>query len=78
MNREYHVEEFEKVCDYMMKNVPGMTLATDIICGFPGETEEQFQDTLKMVEKYKFPVLNISQFYPRYNRFFFIEENIDF
>ena len=68
MNREYHVEEFEKVCDYMMKNVPGMTLATDIICGFPGETEEQFQDTLKMVEKYKFPVLNISQFYPRYNK----------
>jgi len=66
MNREYHIEEFEKVCDYMLKNVPGMTIATDIICGFPGETEEQFQDTLKLVEKYHFPVLNISQFYPRF------------
>lgn len=66
MNREYHIEEFEKVCDYMLKHVPGITLATDIICGFPGETDEQFKDTLKLVEKYKFPVLNISQFYPRY------------
>jgi threonylcarbamoyladenosine tRNA methylthiotransferase CDKAL1 len=36
MNREYTVEEFRKVCDYLTKNVPGMTIATDIICGFPG------------------------------------------
>jgi threonylcarbamoyladenosine tRNA methylthiotransferase CDKAL1 len=42
-----------------------MTIATDIICGFPTETDEDFVDTLKLVEKYKFPVLNISQFYPR-------------
>lgn len=35
MNREYHVEEFEQVCDYLYANVPGLTIATDIICGFP-------------------------------------------
>lgn len=40
MNREYYVKDFEQVCDYLMKNVPGITIATDIICGFPGETEE--------------------------------------
>lgn len=38
MNREYTVEEFEKVSDYLIANVPDITLATDIICGFPGET----------------------------------------
>ncbi len=42
-----------------------LTLATDIICGFPTETEPEFEDTLSLVGKYKFPVLNISQFYPR-------------
>jgi threonylcarbamoyladenosine tRNA methylthiotransferase CDKAL1 len=35
-------------------------LATDIICGFPTETDEDFVGTMKLVEKYKFPVLNIS------------------
>jgi len=40
MNREYTVEDFEKVCDYLLKYVPDMTIATDIICGFPGETNE--------------------------------------
>ena len=43
----------------------GLTLATDIICGFPGETDEDFAGTMRLVEKYKFPVLNISQFYAR-------------
>ena len=42
-----------------------MTLATDIICGFPYETDEDHQDTLRILNKYKLPVVNISQFYPR-------------
>jgi len=35
MNREYTIEEFEQVCDYLIQHVPNMTIATDIICGFP-------------------------------------------
>lgn len=65
MNREYKVEDFKLVCDYLIANVPGITLATDIICGFPSETKEQFDETLDLIDKYKFPVINISQFYPR-------------
>ena len=65
MNREYKIEDFKLVCDYMLANVPNITLATDIICGFPSETKEQFDETLDLIEKYKFPILNISQFYPR-------------
>lgn len=45
--------------------VPGITIATDIICGFPTETEEDFQDTMTLCEYYKFPSLFINQFYPR-------------
>lgn len=36
MNREYSVGEFKKVVDTLMELVPGMQIATDIICGFPG------------------------------------------
>jgi threonylcarbamoyladenosine tRNA methylthiotransferase CDKAL1 len=42
-----------------------ITIATDIICGFPKETEEYFDDTMRLISFYKFPVVNISQFYPR-------------
>jgi len=45
--------------------VPGMTIATDIICGFPTETEEDFEETLELIREFKFPIVNISQFYPR-------------
>ena len=38
-------------------------VATDIICGFPGESEADHQATLALVRKYRFPILNISQFY---------------
>ena len=49
----------------MSKSVPNLTVATDIICGFPYETKEDFDQTLHLVDKYRFHVLNISQFYPR-------------
>ena len=65
MNREYTVEEFSEVCDFLINHVPNMTLATDIICGFPTEYDAMHKETCQLVEKYKFPVLNISQFYPR-------------
>ena len=65
MLREYTIEEFNFLCDKFIEGVPNITLATDIICGFPTETKENFEETLNLVEKYKFPVINISQFYPR-------------
>lgn len=49
-----------EVCDFLVEKVSDMTLATDIICGFPTETSEDFDETLQLVGKYKFPVLNIS------------------
>ena len=67
MKREYTREEFEQVCDYLLKHVPDITIATDIICGFPGETEAEWRETMSLIEKYKFPEVHISQFYARPN-----------
>ncbi|KAM7174270.1 threonylcarbamoyladenosine tRNA methylthiotransferase [Macrochelys suwanniensis] len=65
MKREYCVADFKRVVDFLKEKVPGITIATDIICGFPGETDEDFQDTMQLVEEYRFPSLFINQFYPR-------------
>merc|ERR1719186_614559 len=65
MKREYNVADFEKVVDFLRERVEGITIITDIIAGFPTETEEDFQETMNLVKKYKFPSLFINQFFPR-------------
>jgi len=65
MKREYCRAEFEKIVDYLRQQVHGMNVATDLICGFPTETEQDFEETMDLVNKYKFPSLFINQFYPR-------------
>ncbi|GFG29348.1 hypothetical protein Cfor_10211 [Coptotermes formosanus] len=65
MKREYNREDFQRVVDFLRERVPGVTIATDVICGFPTENEEDFQDTMSLCEHYKFPSLFINQFYPR-------------
>uniref|UniRef100_A0A3Q1JUB1 tRNA-t(6)A37 methylthiotransferase n=1 Tax=Anabas testudineus TaxID=64144 RepID=A0A3Q1JUB1_ANATE len=65
MKREYCIDDFRRVVDFLKERVPGVTIATDIICGFPGETEEDFQATVDLVKCYRFPSLFINQFYPR-------------
>jgi len=65
MVREYTVEDFHALVDGLKQRVPRLTVATDIICGFPTETDDDHQQTLDVIRRHKFPVLNISQFYPR-------------
>ena len=65
MNRAYAVEDFEKIVDYFRNEIPEIIISTDIICGFPGETEKQFEDSLNLIKKVEPEVLNISKFYPR-------------
>lgn len=65
MKREYNCKDFEQVVNVLRKRVPGVTIATDIICGFPTETEADFEETMKLCAKYKFPSLFINQFFPR-------------
>jgi threonylcarbamoyladenosine tRNA methylthiotransferase CDKAL1 len=45
MRRLYEIKDFEKVCDTLLSKVNNMTLATDVICGFPTENEPDFEET---------------------------------
>jgi len=65
MKREYCRDDFKHVVEFLKCRVPGITIATDFICGFPTETEEDFEQSCQLVEDYKFPSLFINQFYPR-------------
>ncbi len=65
MNRHYSVEDFRKVVFSFRDEIPDVTIATDIICGFPGEGEEAFRKSMDLVEEVKPDILNISMFFPR-------------
>ncbi len=54
MNRKYSKEQYLDLVEKMKKEIPNLTLSTDIIVGFPGETDEEFEDTLDVVRKVKF------------------------
>lgn len=51
MNRHYTIEHYLELIEYARKKVPGITFSSDIIIGFPGETEDDFQQTLSLIRK---------------------------
>jgi len=65
MNRRYTVSDYKKIVKAFKKEIPGFTVATDIIVGFPGETAKQFQDSLDLVKQTKPEMLNMSRFQSR-------------
>ena len=65
MRRKYNVHEFKETINKFKRYVKDITIATDIIVGFPTETELQFQDSLHLIQEIKPDVLNISRFSPR-------------
>jgi len=54
MNRKYTKEQYLNLVEKMKSKIPNLTLSTDIIVGFPGETDIEFEDTLDVVNKVKF------------------------
>ena len=65
MNRKYTTEEFKNVCKILRKAYPNVSLTTDIIVGFPGETEEEFNKTYEFLKEINFYKMHIFKYSPR-------------
>lgn len=65
MRRDYSVKEFEEIVARFRHAFPDLTLSTDVIVGFPGETDAQFESTLRLVERSMPEIVNVTRFSPR-------------
>jgi len=62
MNRFYTIKEPRKIIEYLRKSHPNITIATDVIVGFPQETNEEFKNTLKYIKEINPSIVNISRY----------------
>ena len=65
MNRKYTAQAFEKEVNLLRRTFPDGALTTDVIVGFPGETEEEFNETYKYLSKIRFAKLHVFKYSPR-------------
>ena len=65
MGRGYAVEYFRELVQRIHHTIPGVALATDVIVGFPGETEEQFRRTFDLLADLKFDTVHVAAYSPR-------------
>jgi threonylcarbamoyladenosine tRNA methylthiotransferase CDKAL1 len=65
MERKYNIKDFRKIVDRFRKEIPDITIATDIICGFPTETEEEFMNSYNLMKDIRPDAMNINMFWPR-------------
>lgn len=65
MNRRYNVEEYKKIVKKIRGNIKNVAITSDFIAGFPSETEEEFQDTLKIIDELQLDYSNTAAYSPR-------------
>jgi len=65
MNRGYTTSTFKEIIEYMKSRIGELTISTDIIVGYPGEDEEDFEETVKLIREIEPDSINISKFFPR-------------
>ena len=65
MNRKYDYATYKKICDHIRSRIPDVTITSDFIAGFPGETEEQFQNMLKAMSELELDYSNTAAYSPR-------------
>jgi tRNA-2-methylthio-N6-dimethylallyladenosine synthase len=65
MRRGYTMERYRELVHTVRSKIPHVSLSTDIIVGFPGETEEQFEHSLSLVQEMRFDVIHVAAYSPR-------------
>ncbi len=65
MGRGYSQEKYRRIIDTIRHVMPDAAISADVIVGFPGETEDQFENTLKLVEEIGFDLINTAAYSPR-------------
>ncbi|MCY3655160.1 MAG: MiaB/RimO family radical SAM methylthiotransferase, partial [Chloroflexi bacterium] len=65
MRRGYTVAEYEERVERIRSRMPEATIATDVIVGCPGETEDEFQSTVDLLERLQFDVIHVAAYSPR-------------
>jgi threonylcarbamoyladenosine tRNA methylthiotransferase CDKAL1 len=65
MNRRYTVDDFKAVVQAFRKEIPRLTLSTDVICGFSGESKEAFERTKRLLAEVQPDIVNVSKFFSR-------------
>ena len=65
MHRPYRIDEFVEAVERSARRIPGLALATDVIVGFPGETDAAFEETLAVVERVGFSKLHVFRYSAR-------------
>ncbi|MCI6693514.1 MAG: tRNA (N(6)-L-threonylcarbamoyladenosine(37)-C(2))-methylthiotransferase MtaB [Clostridium sp.] len=65
MNRRYTAEEYAASVELLRETMPDVSITTDVIVGFPGETEEEFNETYKFLEKIKLTKTHVFKYSPR-------------
>lgn len=65
MNRKYRVDDFRRIVSSFRDSFPEISLSTDVICGFPSESKQDFERTLELIKETKPDIVNISKFFAR-------------
>ena len=65
MNRRYDYETYKRICEHLRAKIPDVTITSDFIAGFPSETEEQFENTLKAMTELELDYSNTAAYSPR-------------
>jgi MiaB/RimO family radical SAM methylthiotransferase len=77
MGREYATKDYEELVAFFYKKIPDITIETDIIVGFPDETENDFEATVALVEKTRPEITNVSKYSARPKTFALTMKQLD-
>lgn len=65
MKRGYTVDDYKRLANRIRARIPGASLTTDLIVGFPGESREQFENSYRLLEELRFDVVHVAMYSPR-------------